>query len=257
MVQRPNASSPSFCTTMVEQDVGPRYGWSWRDTPLGAWDLTYSSITEAEAAVLEGFFASMDGRYGDFTFLDPNGNLLQYSEDFTVSAWEKDDTTPGAAVADPFGGAAATAVAGGSNGMLVASVLPGGNGSGLVLCVSAWVNPSAAGPLSIGMIDAGFAVIGSTSFDLPAGQWTRIYHSMTLATNSAIRVLIGGFASWAGRTIAVFGAQAAPTPGPGAYRKSPLNYGLHAKCRFDQDRIDIRHIGPGECSTQLRIVETN
>lgn len=71
LVQRPYSSTQEFNTSIVEQESGPRYAWAWRDTPLLSWDLTYPSITEAEAAVLEAFFASMGGRYDDFSFTDP------------------------------------------------------------------------------------------------------------------------------------------------------------------------------------------
>lgn len=256
MVQRPSTWQQIALTTHEDQPSGRRCAKAWRTNPLGRWGLTYPHLTDTELAVLEGFFASMKGRLGQFTWLDPGGNLCQYSDDFSHASWEKYDAAPGAAAADPFGGTRAQTVAGtGSNAMLATSVIPDGNASGFVLCGSVWVKPGSAQQLSIGFIDSGFTVIGNSAWSLPAGRWTRIWHTMTLATSSAVRLLIGGFASWGAVSLDLFGAQAAPLPGPGAYVRSPQQWGYRPKCRFDTDVLSLRYVGPNQNTVTLAIAE--
>lgn len=255
MVQRPFATTHAFLTSAAESPSGRRYGYSWRDEPLGRWDLQYPAITEAEFATLETFFSQMEGRLGEFAFLDPGANLIRYSEDFSGATWERYDASQGGTGADPFGGSRARAVSsGGSNGMLASVVLPEGDAAGFVLCGSVWVRSPWASTLSIGFIDSGFSVLGNRLWDLPAGAWTRIHHGMAIGTNSPIRLLIGGFATWAS-SLELFGAQVAPLPGPGGYQKTPGNYGLRSKCRFDVDRLEARYVAPGQVSVRLKIAE--
>src|ERR1700722_5333834 len=53
------------------------------------WTLNYSGLTDSDLATYQTFFAAMSGRLQSFTFLDPAGNLLTWSEDFTQTAWQK------------------------------------------------------------------------------------------------------------------------------------------------------------------------
>jgi hypothetical protein len=218
--------------------------------------MTYSHLTDGELSLLNSFFAEMKGSYGEFIYLDPGGNLVPYSDDFAHGSWEKyNGATPGAAVGDPFGGSRARAVTGGANAMLAASVLPAGNGSGITLCGSVYVwAASTPQQLSIGFIDSGFSVLASTTWDLRAG-WQRIQQQITLSTNSSIRMLIGGFGTWASANLQLFGAQCVPLAGPGVYVPSPANFGLHAKCRFDSEALNARYVGPNQNSVSFAIAE--
>jgi hypothetical protein len=256
-VQRPYASSQEALTTLADMPTGRRFGRSWRIEPLRRWVLNYQHLTDDELATLQAFFAQMGGRYGEFTYLDPGGNLAQYSDDFTVPQWEKYTVSVGAAVTDPFGGGRARSCAGsGANSMLAASVLPEGQGAGLTLCASVWARSTAPQSLAIGLIDSGFTVLSAQTFDLPLNTWLRIHHAHTLSSSSAIRMLIGGFGTWNASTIQLFGAQCAPMPGPGAYQRSPANWGLRTKCRFDTDVLSVRSLGPDQHQVSVPIVET-
>jgi len=253
-VQLPFGQTFSHLTSVSELQAGPRQSYSWRPNPLMAWDLTYPALTPAEYATLLSFFQSQLGRYGEFTFLDPGGNLVPASENFSDASWQQFSVAVGASVAGPFSGSLGTTITGTSNGMLAAVVLPSGNGAGLWLCGSFYVLAPSASSLVIGFIDSGFNVLASQSCALPANQWTRIACTTQLATNSAIRLLIGGFGSWTG-PLSLFGAQVAPIGGPGAYQRTPGNYGLHAKTRFDTDLLEPQYLGPAQISLKLRLTE--
>src|ERR1039457_3738684 len=69
------------------------------------WLLTYADLSDAEAAALRAFFDSAEGTLNGFTFLDPAGNLLAWSDQLDNAMWQKDpllSLTGG--VADPLGG---------------------------------------------------------------------------------------------------------------------------------------------------------
>jgi len=108
------------------------------DAAATAWELRASGLTAAEWDGIETLFQSTSGMWQTFTFLDPAGNLVAYSEDFAQSAWVKSTLTLGAAVADPFRRTRATSItSSGSNGHMSCYVLPDGGASSWTLCGSA------------------------------------------------------------------------------------------------------------------------
>src|SRR3984957_20145902 len=69
------------------------------------WQLRYEGLSDIELSNLQTFFALSEGSLNGFTFLDPAGNLLAWSEDLTNAVWSPGPllTTTGG-VGDPFGG---------------------------------------------------------------------------------------------------------------------------------------------------------
>jgi hypothetical protein len=264
LVQRPYQTSHSYSTIREDMPMGRRYAFEqfgnglarFPSEPLARFDLQYSSLTDDELAALEAFFDAMAGRFGPFTFLDPNGNLVAASENFSDASWQSYSASPGSSASDPWGGARGTSVSSsGSNSMLATAVLPDGGAAGFVLCGSVWVLAPAAQQLAIGFIDSSFTLLHSTTWNLPANSWTRIFDTHQLATASYIRLLIGGLGTWSGQTLRLFGAQCVPTLGPGAYAKTPGNYGLHPNCRFDTDALAINYQARNRTAVRAPIAE--
>jgi hypothetical protein len=244
-VQLPASSSQVHLTRLESQPSGPRFATAERTNPVSRWQLQYPQLTTAELGVLDAFFASQDGELGEWTWLDPSGNMCAYSDEFAQSAWEKyNSASVGSAIADPFGGSRAYSVSGATNAMLATNVLPDGNGAGIMLCGSVWVYAAAPQSLAIGFIDSSFTLLASRTWTLRAG-WQRIHCQVTLATSSYIRLLIGGLNTWAGATFRLFGARCAPLGGPGEYVRSPGNYGIHPRTRFASKGIKVTYTGPG------------
>ncbi len=52
-------------------------------------ELDLNGLTDDEMTGLEQFFSEQEGRRNTFGFLDPAMNLLQWSEDFSKSAWTR------------------------------------------------------------------------------------------------------------------------------------------------------------------------
>ncbi len=268
ITQRPYRTSQSFNSLLSDTPAGRPYGFVKQGSgltyfplgPLSRFEVNHQAITDAEVQSLQNFFVSMQGRLGSFIYLDPSGNLIPVSEDFTDASWSPTGVTVGSAVTDPFGGTRATtltATTGNSN--LAPTVIPGGFlPAGYLLCASVYAKAHSAGQsLSIGFIDSGFSVLHSTTWALPQNRWTRIYDSIALATSSYIRVLIGGFGTWNSTAIDMFGPHCTPLGGPGDYVQSPVNLGLHANCRLDTDKLVIASRGPNENAVQIPVIEFN
>lgn len=80
ITQLPYGRSRVGFVTGNDQDSGQRYAYTWyaggltgfptRD--LDAWEVGGPSLSDADADTLEAYFAQMNGRYGTFTFVDPD-----------------------------------------------------------------------------------------------------------------------------------------------------------------------------------------
>jgi hypothetical protein len=271
LTQLPYTAGFEFDTVSSDMETGMRWAFSRRDNtdlpddyaqlPLGRFQIQFPMITDAEAATLLTFFQSMCGRYGAFQLLDPGGNLVQSSEDFTALSWDLTNGPVGipGSDTDPFGGSLATILsAAGDNSFVMTPIGPVAGGmTGFVMCASAWVKANSSGQkLMIGFIDSSNNVFG-TIWTLPEGVWMRIYCSATFWSNNEMRFLLGGYDTWEGTTISVFGVQVAPTKGEGAYVRSPDNYGYHPNCRFDTDMFQEQVLGPNQRSVVLPMFEFN
>src|SRR4051812_40091512 len=57
------------------------------DAAIARWELRATGLTVAEWNAIEGLFQAVSGMLQTFTFLDPAGNLLLWSENFSAGAW--------------------------------------------------------------------------------------------------------------------------------------------------------------------------
>ena len=270
MTQYPYKSSLSFNSIFQEMSFGRSYSQPQRGSgfanfptvPLGNFGVAFTAITDAEVATLSAFFDQQQGSFQPFIFLDPDGNLVNNSEDFTQTSWTSQNSgvtvTTNGGLADPFGGTRAsllTATTSNSNYapiVVAAGQLP----NNFVLCGSLYAMAIAANQtLSLGFVDSGFGVLGSQTWSLPQNVWTRIYFAMQISSSSYIRMLIGGFGTWNSTGIRIFGPQCTPSMGPGNYSKSPDNYGYHPNCRFDTDSFTFTKVGPNQNQVQVPIAE--
>jgi hypothetical protein len=226
-VQRPYSTEAAFKHVTNEMESGPRYSFSYRTNPLSRFTLNFPSLIDDEVAVLETFFIAQNGKFGQWVYLDPYGNLVQDSESVTGTS-------------DPFGGIRA-----GTSGSLSQSVLVS-DGDGIVLCTSIWVNGSTGDSYTLG-------ITGDTgTVTIPQDGWNRIQHTGVVSGAGAIS------ATFTGTATTVFGFSCVALPAAGGYSHSAgpgsPGYGLHT-CRFDSDSFPVRYIGPNETSVSLTVVE--
>lgn len=271
LTQLPYSAGLAFDTVVQDVETAMRWAFSRRantdlpddysQLPLGKFNIGFSSITDAEVATLKTFFESMYGRYGEFRLLDPGGNLLPSSEDFTSLSWDRGNGPVNiiSIATDPFGGLLATKLFGaGTDSYMLATLGPSDGGiNGFVACVSVWVKANSANQ----EILLGFAsftgVIAGTTWQLPQNQWKRIFYSAVLWDDNPFRAILGSSGTWNNTDIDVFGFQVSPTKGEGPYVKSPDNYGYHPYVRFDTDTFQRQSLGPDQNVLQLPMFEFN
>lgn len=267
MAQAGYQEQVSFQTTAQDVDCGFRTAFAWFSgglqgyppAPLYNWTIPYTALSEEDSQNLQSFFSQMKGRSGTFAYLDPNGNLCPYSEDFTQSAWGKTNVavSQNGGISDPFGGTAgSTLTASAADASINTYVLPNGAASGFTLCGSAWVKAAAAQSLQIGFTDDMGTLLQSQTWQLAAGVWTRIWCRIVLTVNSKIKLQIGGGGTWAsGIALSLYGAQCSPSLDTGAYAKTPEAYGLHNNVRFDMDTLVITQTGYNQNSATVLLRE--
>jgi hypothetical protein len=81
--QRPYTQARRFYTMIADQPSGPRYAFEYYDAgfanfptgALSAWQIQYGALGDNDMATIENFFRGCCGRYGSFTFIDPDDSV--------------------------------------------------------------------------------------------------------------------------------------------------------------------------------------
>lgn len=213
---------------------------------MSEWELDYSGLTDAETSSLSDLFEACEGRLRSFVFLDPSGNLLRWTEDFSKSVWQGSLLVSGS-IQDPDGGDAAsrlTNAAQASQEMSQSVDAPGW----FQYSFSVWVRSESADHVTLRLETAD----GSISAVRPvAATWGRVSVSGSIPGSAdSIRCLIGIPAASA---LDVYGAQLEAQKDASGYRKNTDIPGVYT-ARFDQDEFECMSYGPDNHSTSLRIV---
>jgi hypothetical protein len=212
------------------------------------WQLSLTGLSGSERAAIETFFQVTEGRLQAFTWLDPSGNLLAWSEEFTAPAWLNGGFLQfTAGRTDPFGGSRAIQMTntGQAAQQLTQSVAAPGN---YAYCFSAWVRSDA--PTTVTLL-LGTQGATSTKTLAVAGSWLRL--SLSAQPGTSAEQVDYGVELPAGASIEIFGAQAEPQPAPGEYIKTTARSGVHSNARFDQDFLLMEALGPESFAVSVRI----
>jgi hypothetical protein len=212
------------------------------------WELTYRGLAETERAALELFFQQAEGRLKTFTFLDPVGNLLQWSERLSEPVWDREPMlvlTEGRP--DPTGTFRATAIANsGAEAQEIGQTLPAPGW--YQYCFSAYVRSDAAAELAL----------VRTSVDTQEEQvvsatpsWRRVWLSGRAIT-AAERVRFGLRVN-GGTAIEVWGLQVEPQLHPSAYKATAAKGGVYPAARFEADALRITAEALGQYSCKIYI----
>jgi hypothetical protein len=253
----PNEVSFEHLTNATDLASGKRYSASWRNAPLSRFTLNFAGLIDNEVSVLRGFMANCHGRYATFQYVDPTGNLLQYSEDFTQAPWVKACTVVSAGLLDPFGGTTGSTLAGdGSGNSSISQVVfidPGVAGS--ISCFSVYLQGIGSGMTIPVSATNGVDTVSKLVTIVP-GVWKKVFLQLTFGTSGSITVGIGGSYAWTGTSyIGIFGPMFSLTKGDAPYLRTPEFYAVHPICRFDQDALDIQYQGPNQTDVTVKIAE--
>jgi hypothetical protein len=212
-----------------------------------AWELRYSSLMDAEAAVLREFFEKTEGTLQDFTFLDPTSNLLAWSETLDEAVWTRGPLLSlESGIADPMGGTRAsrlTNAGGGSQSLSQTLAAPGD----FLYCLSAYVRSEQA--LTITMLLGGARMDRST-----ANRWSRIsFTASGVAGGESVKF---GLETPAGSSVEVFGLQVEPQPAASGYKPSTTG-GIYENARMRDDALTMTATGPGLHSCTVYVIHAN
>ena len=193
------------------------------------WLLTYKDLSDDEAEALRAFFAAAEGTLHGFTFLDPAGNLLAWSDQLDQSAWQKDPLLSiNGGVGDPRGGTRAWRLSnGGGAGQAMGQTLaaPGE----YQYCLSAYVRAAQATSV---VLTAG----GQTARRAATTEWTRI----ALASNADAQATSVRFAIEVGarEAVEVYGLQVEAQTAASGYKASTRG-GVYENAHLGDDVLAI------------------
>ncbi len=215
------------------------------------WELQLKSLTRAEADAIEALFTAVSGQWGLFTFLDPAGNLLAFSEEFGNSVWTNGpliQLTTG--IDDPNAGTGATrAINDGEGSQMVAQVLdvPGN----FQYSISVWARTQGGSNATLTGVTTG------ASANLPIqlnGTWKRFTFTIDLA--QATDSVTFGVTLDAGASVDLFGMQVDAQIGPSDYKRTGAGGGVYARARFSTDSVTMKAQGTDIYDAVVRIVAT-
>ena len=209
------------------------------------WHLSFSELSDQELAALEALFQAAEGQLTPFTFLDPTGNLLAWSEAQNQAAWQADPLlTVTGNIADPLGGASAFQIGNPSAATLMLQQTIDAPAS-MDYCFSVYARSDQSTRV--------WLVRGSeTTAAAISTEWTRVMSAGQL--QSEAESISFGIALDPGSTVDVFGMQAEAQIAASLYKQTFETGGVYTNARFQSDALTITTVGPNRHSCELDIV---
>lgn len=213
------------------------------------WVLSYTELSDEENQHLLDFFKASEGRLQSFTFFDPIGNLLFWSENPDHPVWQKSSFVQSAGnVADLLGSSRAFRLtnAGAAALPFEQTINVPGN---VTCCMSVYARSDGAS--SIALSRASGSITQRSSFDLTR-SWQRLIHSTKLDGGDVSSTF--GLTLSAGSSADLFGFQVNPQPGASIYVATFDHSGVYPATRFDQDSMTIIATAPNRNSCSLALI---
>jgi hypothetical protein len=213
------------------------------------WDLTFSGLSTDEWNAIEQLFEAVQGGLNTFTFLDPAGNLLSWSEDYSQAVWTVDPLLVlGPGNLGPFSGTNGTRVT--NTAQANQRLLQHISGPGCYqYCFSAYLRSDTQQTVSL-MLSSSRAQTERTCTVMP--QWTRFILRANLQTSDD--GIAFGISLGPGMSVDLFGLQVEPQPGAGRYKNTVDRSGVYANCRFSDDSLTLSTQGVDQHSATIRLV---
>jgi hypothetical protein len=236
----------TIVNTLDDGGVVPMADFGAKQT---SWTLTYKDISDTDFQAIQQLFASVVGRLQYFTLLDPAGNLLAWSEDFTQSVWAADPLLQiSSGTSDPAGGNSASTITNTAQAaQRVAQAVAGP--SWYQYCFSVYLRSDVQSNIQL----IQFSTNGQASQAYSTtSEWSRVTWPCGLAAQDD--GVSFGIELPAGVSVQAFGLQVEAQSDAGAYKKTTDLSGVYATARFDDDSLDAVSGAPGLTSCQVNIV---
>jgi len=211
------------------------------------WLLTYTDLSDEEAAALRAFFVAAEGTLNGFTFLDPAGNLLAWSDQLDQTAWQKDpllSLTGG--ITDPRGGTRAWRLSNSGGAEQAAGQTLAAPGE-YQYCLSAYVRAAL-------VTGVGLTVGSQTAGRVVTSEWTRIAWTGSgdaEATSVRFAMEIG-----AGDVVEVYGLQVEAQTAASGYKASARG-GVYEDAHLGDDVLTITGTDVNRHSCTVKIIHAN
>ena len=216
---------------------------------IAGWQLRATGLMLAEWNAIETLFQATSGMSATFTLLDPVGNLLLQSEDFSAGAW-----TAGALVRTDGGGHRPIGDRTGDR-------------AGECRTSDCRIGADTQRPRELSIL---FERLGAEYFGHGAdaddrrtsaktfaagSQWSRVYLSADPSQMGATTVTFEAQVV-AGGTVQLFGMQVEAQLGPSDYKLTGAVGGVYSNARFGSDQITVTAQGTDVYDTTIQIVST-
>src|SRR6266404_3762243 len=235
-------------TVVNESWGGTRLKLADPDASAVEWILDFQTLTDGERDALEQLFGGVEGRLGDFTFLDPTDNLLCWSEKLDEAVWERNlllTVTTG--VADPHGDTNANRISNTGAGPLAIQQMVNGPGW-YEYAFSLQARSDQAQQLTL--IRSTATASQSSVYEI-GPDWMPILLSGKFAgTDPSVTF---GIQLQPGGSADLFAIQVEAQIGASGYKKTLSNCGVYPNARFLDDDLTIQADGPSQHSCQIRI----
>jgi hypothetical protein len=212
------------------------------------WNLQLRGLSDTELASIQSFYRSLRGAHGEFTFLDPDGNLLSNSEDLDGSPWSR---SPHLSVAP-----AATSPLVASTAWSTHSSAAGVGELWQSVALPAhyhWlfsIYARAQTPVSLTLFLRSAHGIQQHTVPLTA-QWTRYWFGgMWWPSGEQFDV---GLRIPSGMTVELGAAQLETQSSPAAYKRTTSPTGVYEGSRFLDDALRVTSLAPNCHQLNLRI----
>jgi hypothetical protein len=211
------------------------------------WQLTYTDLSDEEAAALRAFFGAAEGTLNGFTFLDPAGNLLAWSDQLDEDAWQKDpllSLTGG--IGDPRGSALAWRLSNGGGAEQGAGQTLAAPGE-YQYCLSAYVRAATA-------TSVGLTAGSQTARRAVASEWTRI--AWTCSGDAQATSMRFGIEIAPGDAVEVYGLQVEAQTAASGYKASGRG-GVYEDAHLGDDVLTITSTDVNRHSCTVKIIHAN
>ena len=247
--QFPIRKMTSHRTVLTVSEDGYRFAVADEGGMTIRWTLTYNELSDEETQRLLDFFMAAEGRLQPFTFLDPIGNLLFWSENPNHSVWQKSSFLQSAGdVADPTGSSRAFRLTNGGAAALPYEQTVNVPGKA-TCCFSVYARSNSASSIALNRVSGN--ATQTSSFGLTA-SWRRLIHSTKLDDGDYSSIF--GLRLNAGSSVELFGFQVNPQPGASIYVPSFDHSGVYPAARFDQDAMTVTATAPNRNSCSLALI---
>ena len=236
--QYPLAKSVSQRSVQAAMEDGTIIALADSSATYLRWKIKLRDLSDQEAKSFTDFFAATLGNLLPFLFLDPTGNLLLWSGDFSKSAWQTAGVAFDLALADPMGGNCAVRAHNQSASPLSVAQqcqVP----ASVQTCFSVYLRADTESTVTLTFC------AGSRSQSVSAAvttNWQRFSVSGMFA--GVTDLLQFAITLPAGVSVDLFGPQVDAQVTPSRYVQTNGRSGVYTNARFDCTQIDRIATGP-------------